>query len=148
MVLVPNKMVGSLAVSHTTPYWLGVVAPRSSRFPLPVAVVVPMPVTAWVVSEGSARWKRTLLPSVVAETLLPGLPAASLMPEISNRTVPFGSMSIRVYVALHRTGPPETVAALPAMVTLGALISSEAVKDSVIVSPTLALVGSLLSDWM
>ncbi len=52
-VFVDSAMVGSAAVSQTTPYWVAAGAPRSVMFPFPVAVVVVMSVTAWVVTAGS-----------------------------------------------------------------------------------------------
>ena len=51
-VLVDKAMVGLAVVLQTTPYWVGLGAPRDVMLPLPVAVVVPIAVTACVVTVG------------------------------------------------------------------------------------------------
>ena len=51
-VLVAKSIMGLIAVFQTTPYWVALGTPREVMLPLPVAVVVPMEVTAWVVTVG------------------------------------------------------------------------------------------------
>ena len=54
-VLVVNATVGLIAVPQTTPYWVGLGTPNTVIFPFPVAVVVPITVTACVVTVGTWR---------------------------------------------------------------------------------------------
>ena len=54
-VLVVNATVGLIAVSQTTPYWVGLGTPRLTIVPLPMAVVWVIFVTAWVVTVGAIK---------------------------------------------------------------------------------------------
>jgi len=69
-VLVPRATVGPLEVSHTTPYWVGLGAPRPVMFPLPVAVVAVIAETACVVTVGDT----TGTPDAVAPNAVSVLP--------------------------------------------------------------------------
>ena len=51
-VVLLSAVVGLSEVLQTTPCWVGLGTPRSVTLPLPVAVVVVMSVTAWVVTVG------------------------------------------------------------------------------------------------
>ena len=81
---------------------------------------------------------------VVAVTIVPRLPARSeKVTEIA--ATPETEVAITGYVAVQLAPEPVTVAATPAIVTVGVAILSLAVMDSVIVLPDLAkFVGVLL----
>lgn len=54
-VVLLSAMVGSADVLHTTPCWMGLGTPSAVTLPFPMALVVPMDVTACVVTVGAIR---------------------------------------------------------------------------------------------
>lgn len=67
---------------------------------------------------------------------------------IVNATVPFVSQVSTVCVAVQLCEPPDTVAALPAMETVGVHIFSVVVNDSVMIFDSFATVDIALLDVM
>lgn len=54
-VVLLSARVGSVDVLQTTPCWVGLGTPSAVTLPFPMALAVPMDVTAWVVTVGPMR---------------------------------------------------------------------------------------------
>jgi len=104
-VLVANAVVGLMAVSQATPYWVGLGEPKAVILPLPVAVVAVMAVTACVVTVGAVPVVKVKRPvPVAAPTITSTRPTAWA-----------GVTAVIVVVELTTT----EVAATPPKVTAG-----------------------------
>ena len=96
-------------------------------------------------SVGAVKSVVTALLSVVALTCTPEFPVRSSK-FIVNDNAPSGSVPSSVLVASQLVPLPDTVAATLAIATSTSAIDSDAVKDSVTVSPLAASVLSVLLD--
>ena len=59
-VVLLSAVVGLADVLQTTPCWVGFGTPSAVTLPFPVAVVLPMDETAWVVTVGGTRVVRAV----------------------------------------------------------------------------------------